>query len=349
MYRVGINPDLDQTVAGGRNGAVGVSGLTLGGGISYFSPQVGFTCDTLVNAEVVLANGSIVSANTTHNPDLFRALKGGLNNLGIVTRYDFATIEYGGILGGTVANDMSHRTAVFDAFTNIAAAPDYDVRASIVLGLVYAAGEWSLSSTPIYTAPVMRPPFYEELFAVPNVSDSTGIQRLGAFANETGLPPLNGLFLTGTYGAAPGLIGSMFDILNQTLSSAGSTAPSSTIWSFAFEPLPTVFVGRGAGRNALGTSAADGPSIILLLSAFWPGAADGGAVQAVADSAFAALNEEAERQGQARRFVYANYAGPGQSPFRSYGEANVEFLRETAARYDPQGGFRYNVPGGFKL
>lgn len=42
------------TVAGGRNGAVGVGGLTLGGGISYFTPRVGFTCDTVVNFEVRL-------------------------------------------------------------------------------------------------------------------------------------------------------------------------------------------------------------------------------------------------------------------------------------------------------
>ncbi|KAK2608328.1 hypothetical protein N8I77_006946 [Diaporthe amygdali] len=338
----------NKTVAGGRNGAVGVGGLTVGGGISYFSPQVGFTCDTLVNVEAVLGNGQVVNANATDNADLFRALKGGLNNFGIVTRYDFSTIEYDGILGGTVGNDISQRDAVFDAFTNIAAAPDYDVHASIVVGLVYAAGTWSLSSTPIYTQPVLRPSVYDELFSVPNISDSTAIRRLGTFANETSLPPLNGLFLTTTFGATPGLLSSMFDILNQTLSTS-STVPSSTIWSFAFEPLPTVFVEHGAGRNTLGTSSADGNSIILLLSAFWPGAADSDAVQAVANSAFAALNEEAEKQGQAKRFVYANYAGQSQSPFQSYGEANVDFLRKTAGKYDPQGVFRYNVPGGFKL
>lgn len=42
------------TVAGGRNGAVGVGGLTLGGGISYFAPRVGWTCDTVSNFEVSL-------------------------------------------------------------------------------------------------------------------------------------------------------------------------------------------------------------------------------------------------------------------------------------------------------
>ena len=45
---------LGLSVAGARNGAVGVGGLTLGGGISYFAPRVGFTCDTVVNFEVLL-------------------------------------------------------------------------------------------------------------------------------------------------------------------------------------------------------------------------------------------------------------------------------------------------------
>lgn len=316
--------------------------------MSYFSPRVGFTCDTLVNVEVVLGNGQVVNANATDNADLFRALKGGLNNFGIVTRYDFSTIQYDGILGGTVGNDISQYDAVFDAFTNIAAAPDYDVHASVVVSVVYAAGKWSLSSTPVYTQPVLRPPIYDELFSVPNISDSTAIQRLGTLANEQGLPPQNCLVLTTTFGAAPGLLSYMFEFLNQTLSSC-STVPSSTTWSLAFEPLPMGFVEHGAGRNALGTSSADGNSIVLLLSAFWPGAADSGTVQAAANGVFAAFNDEIERQGQSKRFIYANYAGQTQSPLQSYGEANIDFLRKTASKYDRQGVFQYNAPGGFKL
>lgn len=47
---------------------MGVGGLTLNGGISYFSPQVGFTCDMVVNFEVVLASGKLVNANATCHP-----------------------------------------------------------------------------------------------------------------------------------------------------------------------------------------------------------------------------------------------------------------------------------------
>ncbi|OAG04488.1 FAD-binding domain-containing protein [Paraphaeosphaeria sporulosa] len=53
---------LNKTVAGGRNGGVGVGGLTLGGGISYFSPQAGFTCDTAINFEIVFAAFAKIAA-----------------------------------------------------------------------------------------------------------------------------------------------------------------------------------------------------------------------------------------------------------------------------------------------
>lgn len=76
------------TVTGGRDGDVGVGGFLLGGGISYYTGTNGFGCDTVVNYEVVLSNGSIIYANANENVDLFKALKGGGSNFGIVTRFD---------------------------------------------------------------------------------------------------------------------------------------------------------------------------------------------------------------------------------------------------------------------
>jgi hypothetical protein len=80
------------TVAGGRDGDVGVGGFLTGGGLSFFTPRKGFGCDSVVNYEVVLANGSIVNANASAHSDLWKALKGGSGNFGIVTRYDMNAI-----------------------------------------------------------------------------------------------------------------------------------------------------------------------------------------------------------------------------------------------------------------
>lgn len=80
------------TVTGGRDGDVGVGGFLLGGGISYYTGTNGFGCDTILNYEVVLANGSTVQANGHENAELFKALKGGGPNFGIVTRFDVETM-----------------------------------------------------------------------------------------------------------------------------------------------------------------------------------------------------------------------------------------------------------------
>jgi FAD/FMN-containing dehydrogenase len=80
------------TVVGGRDGDVGIGGFLLGGGLSYFTGRMGFACDSVINYEVTLANGTIIDANATSNSDLWRALKGGGSNFGIVTRYDLEAI-----------------------------------------------------------------------------------------------------------------------------------------------------------------------------------------------------------------------------------------------------------------
>lgn len=55
---------------------VGVGGLTLGGGVSYTSPRYGWTCDTVSQFEIVLADGSIAQVDNNSNPDLMWALRG---------------------------------------------------------------------------------------------------------------------------------------------------------------------------------------------------------------------------------------------------------------------------------
>ncbi|KAL8685841.1 MAG: hypothetical protein Q9218_007511 [Villophora microphyllina] len=168
----------ELAVVGGRVSDIGVSGLTLGGGISYFSGRRGWACDGVVNYEVVLANGKIYNASVSTNPDLYWALRGGGNNFGIVTRLDLETFPQGDMLGGVNTYSLTANTSLFSAYQDFVIDQAQDQDAALILGFAYIQGTWLAVNNYEYPKPITSPAIFRNFFAVPKISSTERITNL---------------------------------------------------------------------------------------------------------------------------------------------------------------------------
>ncbi|KAI8626226.1 FAD-binding domain-containing protein [Xylariaceae sp. FL1651] len=125
VYRTLEQNNTNLTVVGGRDADVGVSGLLLGGGLSFFSNLYGFACDNVAAFEVVLASGRVVMARPGPDQefaDLYWALRGGGNNFGVVTAFHLFAVPLpqGLIWGGAeVMFDAEAFSPLLGAFYNL--------------------------------------------------------------------------------------------------------------------------------------------------------------------------------------------------------------------------------------
>ncbi|GEM32533.1 oxidoreductase [Nocardia neocaledoniensis NBRC 108232] len=109
---------------GGIISTTGVTGLTLGGGIGYLARAHGLSIDNLRSADVVLADGTFVTASATEHPELFWALRGGGGNFGVVTEMEFDLHPVDTIYGGPLFFELDAAEELLRTYRDwIAAAP----------------------------------------------------------------------------------------------------------------------------------------------------------------------------------------------------------------------------------
>jgi FAD/FMN-containing dehydrogenase len=107
----------------GDTGSVGIGGITVGGGMGLLTRKYGLTIDSLLAAEVVTADGSVLETDADHHEDLFWAVKGGGGNVGVVTRLTFRLHPVDEVLGGMLV--LPATAEVIEGFVRLAGeAPD---------------------------------------------------------------------------------------------------------------------------------------------------------------------------------------------------------------------------------
>lgn len=105
-----------QAVPFGIISTTGVAGLTLSGGHGYLTRKYGLTIDNLIEADVVLADGTFVTASKDTNSDLFWALRGGGGNFGVVTSFLFQLHPVSSVFAGPIAWDQTHARAIMQRY-----------------------------------------------------------------------------------------------------------------------------------------------------------------------------------------------------------------------------------------
>ncbi|KAL0565080.1 hypothetical protein V5O48_016951 [Marasmius crinis-equi] len=337
---------------GGRQSDVG-TGLILGGGLSFLSPSHGFAADSIKELDVVLADGTLVTATAT-NPqsDLLRALKGGGNRFGIVTRYELYPVHTGTKddkqwVGGAIQYPSNSAEVVLKAMAHYVrdvtdpkagmAPYMHQTRKPLVnppfsvtlLTLLADTSDIIVTAYLFYNGTELPQNIFGEFLSAPR--SSANISRLSYFDIANFLPPGNDTGRGERFGASA-VLGDEDMFVNVYRLWSKYVSRFREEYGFmvlAFTPIltPQIQVGRDRGGNAIDpplvSYAAIQVSEPLPLGVAEPsGDADEAKVQLLA---------QLGRPDDIPLFL--NECDLRQNVYESYGD--YEFLKRTYAKYDP--------------
>ncbi|KAF4588015.1 oxygen-dependent FAD-linked oxidoreductase family protein [Pleurotus pulmonarius] len=346
------------TVVGGRSNTVGVGGFILGGGFSNLSPAHGFASDNVVNYQVVLANGRIVNANKTSNPDLFHGLKGGSTNLGIITRYDVNAFPLTPKWGGSRGYNVSQGPAIFDAMIKfIKKLPQEPLGGgSVVWGYSEDLKNDTIFGSFAYLgadATESKAQLFSEMLDVPATFDTirtnTDQQWLDSEVDVAFPGGLRRIFSTLTLKVDREIAVGIYQKSHDAF--AGLVGKPGVSWTASFQPISVTHLQatERAGGTPQGLSPADGDLILLNLNTVWLEESDDAAMQAAVREVINWGTKEAKKRNVLHPWLYINYALPDQKVYDSYGKTNVNALLKIKNKFDPKNTFGKLWKGGFKL
>ena len=336
---------------------VGVPGLTLGGGISFFSNKLGWACDNVASYEVVTASGLVVIASATKFPDLYWALRGGGGNFGIVTNFKLDAFPLGKMWGGQRIFTENNFKAVLDAvykFATIGSTKDTDAAEIVSFGNYPGVGKIAIVQTH-YAQPVANASVFADINALTPMMDDTSISYLSDLTIKMNVGSPNDTLGSrqtqwdATFKVDRELFSFLVDTfysLVSDISDIKSAFPTISIQAITEGQLKGM---QKNGGNALGLTPAKGPIFIMNMSASFASAEDEAAILKFFSTIIKTVKAEAKSKGVDNEYIYMNYASQFMDPITTYGAANVAKLVSISKKYDPSQVFQNLHPGHFKL
>ncbi|KAF1926737.1 FAD-binding domain-containing protein [Didymella exigua CBS 183.55] len=343
-------------VTSGRDGNVGVGGFLTGGGISYHAGENGLGCDNVANFEVVLASGEIINANANSHADLWKELKGGSGNFGIVTRFELYTFPAPDVWGGPriTTRDQGDKLAKWTVdFTNenhkmphTATILNYTFN----LGL---PGMISIVQMLVDTSGTTESPAFDSLLKEPAVHSVLEKQSMAQLvANSTLRPNQHQIWFTLTFKNDVEIIKHAAELHDVMVDELKSLLPSDHFSTQCiFQPWPKLFAQHSVrrGGNVLGLDYVKENSLLWAVVGSTDTAAEHAIMREKLTIFKTALEEFARCGNLLMDWQYLNYVDETQRPLESYGEKNINFIREVALKYDPTGMFQAKIVSGWKI
>ncbi|KAJ4186935.1 hypothetical protein NW759_016922 [Fusarium solani] len=338
---------------GGRDSGVGVPGFLFGGGISYFATQRGWAVDQLISTDLVLANGTLITVNSTSHTDLNKALRGGgASNFGIVTSFEVNLYPYNGMWGGVHVVTEEHFDAVFDAYDVFTHGLAEDGKAHLLMDFARVNGTLIVAQFMSYPEPVQDPPVFDSFRPIPAAMDTLRLTNYSDLAIEmaqiTDTRGKRNTYWTRAFKYDIDLLKSIYKVWVTTSESYADRLLAALDVQLIMPQMRKAASSSGVG-NVLGLEDSDEILQLIVLSIIWENETDDEEVMDIIRQLDADIEVLVQQRGKHHDFKYMNYGHTEQDVIGSYGQKNKAFLKEVAAKYDPMGVFQKLQPGGFKL
>ncbi|KAF4984892.1 hypothetical protein FZEAL_45 [Fusarium zealandicum] len=345
------------TAAGGRTSTVGVAGFLTGGGNTFYTGRRGFGCDQVVNFEVVLADGQVQSTFIIphHNPDLWKALKGGSANFGIVTRFDVQAFDAPHLWGGLVTYSTNttdeHIEAYKDWTDNIENYPD----GSAIPFWSYTpeAGEIAITVAYEDTTGAVAKPAFDKFLQISNLTSTMRKDSHRNLAVELELTSgYRNTWFAITFKNDKALYKKALDLHKKFVADWKAQSPDGDFICHAiFQAIPTVFSKHSLerGGNVMGLDRETDNAVMFQVQLMVNGKDQEDLGRKRMVEFRETMKQYSVDHDGAIDWEYLNYADFTQDPLKAYGPENVEFIRAVAHKYDPLGIFQTRMPGGFKI